>query len=180
MRRLVLTLTAAAVFGLLVVAPSAPAALPECPPDQPPESSCVITIDDHFVDDELCGFDVAIDAVGKILYTPRFDRTGELVAELFRPNIKVSLTGVESGLTATDRDVGLDKAVFLPDGSIEVLSTGLHFKVRAGGRDTIFRRIGLQIIHIDPNGVETVEVIGGNFQPEEDFPPILCGWLAGS
>ena len=168
-----------AVAALLLLPGSAPAALPECPEEGPPDFTCVITIDDHFIDTEMCGFEIAIDATGKVLYTPRFNRDGDLVGELFRPQIKVTVTGVESGRTLTDRDVGLDKAVIAPDGSVEILSTGLHFKVRTGDHDTIFRRIGLQRIHIDAEGNETLEVIGGNFQPLEDFEPLACGYLAG-
>jgi hypothetical protein len=166
-----------AVAALLPLTGPAPAALPECPPEAPPEFTCVFIVDDHFVDTETCGFEIAIDAVGKVLYNARFSSDGELVGELIRPSIKVHVTGVESGRTLTDRDVGLDKAVIAPDGSAEVLSTGIHFKVRTGDRDTIFRRIGLQIIHVDAEGNQTIEVIGGNFQPLEDFEPLACGYL---
>jgi hypothetical protein len=157
-------------------APAAPKQ--ECPPDAPPTTGCVITIDDHFIDDELCAFPVQLDAVGKILYTPRY-RNGVLVGESFRPNIKIQVTNPANGRSFTDRDVGLDKATFNPDGSTVVLSTGIHFKVRTSNNKTIYRRIGLQIIHITPEGEESTEVRGGNFDPDDAFPAVACDFLAG-
>jgi hypothetical protein len=161
-------------------APStAVSAKPECPPDAPPTFNCVIAINDDFVDSKLCTFDIHIVAVGKVGYAPRHDRDGNLIGEAFTPNIKITLTNEANGRFLTDRDVGLDKATFNPDGSIDILSTGIHFKVRAGDGGMIFRRIGLQIIHIDSAGNETVEIKGGNFDPEEEFQGLVCGYLAG-
>jgi hypothetical protein len=164
--------------GTVASGPAPAAPMQECPPDAPPATSCVITIDDHAVDDGLCAFPVQVDAVGKILYTPRY-RKGVLVGESFRPNIKIQVTNPANGRFFTDRDVGLDKATFNPDGSTVVLSTGLHFKVRTSDNKTIFRRIGLQIIHITPDGEESTEIRGGNFDPEDAFPAIACDFLAG-
>jgi hypothetical protein len=40
----------------------------------------------------------------------------------------------------------------------------------------IFRRIGLQIIHLDENGeVISIDVVGGNFDPFEGAAAIICG-----
>lgn len=174
-------LTAVAVLAAVALPSSASAALPECPPDAPPErGTCVFTVEDHRLTSEPCGFPLQLDAVGRILYTPRRDRQGNLVGESFRPNIRITLTNPANGRTVEDRDVGLDKATFLPDGSIRVLSTGLHAKVRTGDRSTIFRQIGLQIITIDPEGAVSVEPVGGNFQPDADFARLVCSYLAGA
>jgi hypothetical protein len=40
----------------------------------------------------------------------------------------------------------LDKRVVNPDGTSDVLSTGIHFKTKSPDGGIIFRRIGLQII----------------------------------
>jgi hypothetical protein len=173
----VVFLTALAA-GVVASGPAPAAPKQECPLDTQPTTSCVITIDDHFVDDELCAFPVQIDAVGKIGYTPRY-RNGELVGESYTPNIKITVTNPANGRYFTDRDVGLDKATFNPDGSVVVLSTGIHFKVRTSDNRTIYRRIGLQILHFGPDGEESTEVIGGNFDPEEAFPGVVCDYLAG-
>jgi hypothetical protein len=176
-RRLVFSTVLAA--GVVASGQVSAAPKQECPPDAPPATGCVITIDDHIVAPDLCAFPVQVDAVGKILYTPRY-RNGVLVGESFRPNIKIQVTNPANGRYFTDRDVGLDKATFNPDGSTVVLSTGIHFKVRASDHKTIFRRIGLQIIHITPDGEESVEEHGGRFDPEEAFPDVACDFLAGA
>jgi hypothetical protein len=164
--------------GMVASGPAPAAPKQECPADAPPTTSCVITIDDHYVDDGLCPFPVQLDATGRIGYTPRY-RNGQLVGESYTPNVKIKVTNPANGRFFTDRDVGLDKATFNPDGSTVVLSTGLHFKVRTSDNKTIYRRIGLQIIHITPDGEESAEVRGGNFDPEDAFPAIACDFLSG-
>ena len=166
-----------AVLGLALPGPAA--AKPACPPEAPPAFNCVFQIDDHFVDDETCPFPVQVDAIGHLGYNPRFNKAGELIGESFTPSIRIEVTNPANGRSVTDADVGLDKARFLPDGSIEVLSTGIHHKVRTDQNDTIFRQIGLRLIHVDSAGNETIEVVGGNFQPDEDFEQLVCDYLAG-
>jgi hypothetical protein len=69
--------------------------------------------------------------------------------------------------------------VFNPDGTSDVLSTGIHFRIKAPGGGVIFRRIGLQIIHLDENGeVISIDIVGGNFDPLEEAPAAICGALA--
>jgi len=177
LRRVVFSTVLAAALVASGPAPAAPK--PECPLDEQPTTSCVITIDDHFLDEGLCDFPVQVDAVGKIGYTPRY-RKGELVGESFTPNIKITVTNPENKRFFTDRDVGLDKATFNPDGSVVVLSTGIHFKVRTSDNRTIYRRIGLQLIHFSPDGEQSTEVIGGNFDPEDAFPGVACDYLSGA
>jgi hypothetical protein len=179
MRRLLLVVVALALSAFLAPAASAPAAKAECPPDAPPTFNCVIFVDDDFVDEEVCDFDVRIRVIGRYQYAPRHDRDGNLIGEAFMPNLKITVTNVDTGRSFTDRDVGLDKATFNEDGTIDVLSTGLHFKVRTDDNKTVFRRIGLQIIHFDADGKETIEIVGGNFQPIEEFEEAFCSYLSG-
>ena len=108
-----------------------------------------------------------------------FNKAGDLIGESFTPSIRFVVTNPATGRSITDADVGLDKARFLPDGSVEVLSTWIHAKARTDQNRTIFRRIGLQLIHVDAEGNETIEIVGRNFQPDEDFPRLVCGYLAG-
>ena len=90
----------------------------------------MITVDDHFIDDETCPFPLQVDAVGHMGYHPRFNKAGDLIGESFTPSIRFLVTNPANGRSVTDADVGLDKARFLPDGSVEVLSTGIHAKAR--------------------------------------------------
>jgi len=138
-----------------------------------------IPIDDAFIipAGELCGFPVDFRAVGRVLVTTHFnpDGTVDFISE--RPNIRITLTNPANGRFVTDRDIGLDKQVFNPDGTSDVLSTGIHFRTKSPDGGVIFRRIGLQIIHLDENGeVISIEIVGGNFDPFEGFD--VCPSLA--
>jgi hypothetical protein len=59
-----------------------------------------------------------------------------------------------------------------------VLSTGIHFRILPEHGAPIFTRIGLQLILISPDGTEEIQVIGGNFDPAENFPRVACDYLA--
>jgi hypothetical protein len=153
---------------------SAPAAA--APPTQERE-----TVDDAFTipAGELCPFPVEFRATGRILVTTHFSRDGSVDFISERPNIRITLTNPANGRFVTDRDVGLDKNVFNPDGTSDVLSTGIHFRVKSPGGGVIFRRIGLQIIHLDENAeVISIDIVGGNFDPFEGADAIICGALA--
>jgi hypothetical protein len=118
---------------------------------RPPEHETV-PIDDVDVISDLCSVPVDFRATGRVLVTTHFNQDGSVRFISERPNIDITLTNPTNGRAVTDRDVGLDKAVFKPDGTADVLSTGIHFRIKAPGQGIIFRRIGLQIIHLDENG----------------------------
>jgi len=127
----------------------------------------------------LCPFPIEFRATGKVLVTTHFNGDGSVDFISERPNITITLTNPANGKVLTDRDVGLDKRVFNPDGTSDVLSTGIHARVKAPGGGVIFRQIGLQIIHLDANGEPiSVEIVGGNFDSPEAFQPAVCGALA--
>jgi hypothetical protein len=138
-----------------------------------------VPVDDHITygPGEFCAFPVGFHAVGRIITTTYFGRDGVVAALSERPNIRLTLTNLSTGTTVTDRDIGLDRLVFEPDGSGTVLSTGVHFKVKLEGGRVVFRRIGLQRIHLDANGaVIDVEIVGGNFDDLAAFDG--CQYLA--
>jgi hypothetical protein len=171
MRRLI-TLALAAVAASLALSSAAASA--------PPSQERVI-IDDAFTipAGELCEFPVEIRATGRILVTTHFSRDGSVDFISERPNIRITATNPANGRFITDSDVGLDKRVFNPDGTSDVLSTGIHFKMKSPDGGILFRRIGLQIIHLDENGeVTSIDIVGGNFDPFEQFDAALCGALA--
>jgi hypothetical protein len=169
MRRLLIP---AALVALLGVTTSAAGA---------PPTHERVTIDDAFTipAGELCAFPVDFRATGRVLVTTHFNPDGSVDFISERPNIRITLTNPASGRSVTDRDVGLDKRVFNPDGTSDVLSTGIHFRVKSPDGGVIFRRIGLQIIHLDQNGeVTSIEIVGGNFDPFEEFSEVVCAALA--
>jgi hypothetical protein len=161
-----------AFIGLLAVSASAMGA--------PPTQERVIVADAFTIPaGDLCEFPVDFRATGKTLVTTHFSADGSVDFISERPNIKITATNPANGKFVTDRDVGLDKRVFKPDSTSDVLSTGIHFRVKAPGGGVIFRRIGLQIIHLDENGeFVSLDLVGGNFDPLEEFPSAVCGALA--
>jgi hypothetical protein len=79
----------------------------------------------------------------------------------------------------TDFDVGLDKAEFAPDGTVTILSTGIHVRLRDASGKVVARRIGLQIIYLDAKGrVTDIELRGGRFDPDPVIDAALCAGLA--
>jgi hypothetical protein len=54
-----------------------------------------------------------------------------------------------------------------------------HLRVKAPAGGVIFRRIGLQIIHLDANGeVTSIDIVGGNFDPLDEFAAVVCPAVA--
>lgn len=168
MRRLAIP---AAVVALAAATSSATAS--------PPTQERVI-VDDAFTipAGELCAFPVDFRATGKVLVTTHFNADGSVDFISERPNISITLTNPANGRFVTDRDVGLDKRVFEPDGTSDVLSTGIHFRIKSPDGGIIFRRIGLQIIHLDANGeVISIDIVGGRFDPLDDAATVVCDAL---
>jgi hypothetical protein len=159
------------VFSVLVLGAVALAAAPAgaAPPLQEVEQ-----VDDHFLipAGEFCDFPVQLDAVGRVLFTTFFDGDGNVTAVNARPNIRITLTNPANDHYFTDRDIGLDREMVNADGSSDVLSTAIHFRVFVPGVGIVFRRIGLQIIHIASDGtVIGTDIVGGNFDDFESFDP---------
>jgi hypothetical protein len=92
-----------------------------------------VTIDDAFTipAGELCAFPVDFRATGRVLVTTHLNEGGGVDSISERPNINITLTNPANGRFVTDRDVGLDKRVFNPDGTSDVLSTSIHFKTKS-------------------------------------------------
>lgn len=143
----------------------------------PPESETIL-IDETVTDTEMCGFPIDIHTEGRVKITTHFDQAGNLVFESSTPSIRVTVTNPENGKTLRDADVGLDKFTPTPDGGGVVLSTGIHFRILPEHGAPIFTRIGLQLIIVNPDGTEEIQVIGGNFDPAENFPGVACDYLA--
>jgi hypothetical protein len=155
-------------------------ALPATAAGAPPTHERAI-VDDPFTipAGQLCEFDVDVLAAGRVLVTTHFNPDGSVDFISERPNIRITATNPANGRFITDSDVGLDKRVFNPDGNSDVLSTGIHFKMKSPAGGILFRRIGLQVIHLDDNGeVVSLDIVGGNFDPFEEFDAALCGALA--
>jgi hypothetical protein len=166
----------ALLSGVLAVSTSLLAMMPAAA--VPPESETFV-VDESFTDRGLCGFLVTIHVEGRIKIITHVDQEGTLRFESALPSFRVTVTNPETGKSFRDADVGLDKFTPTADGGGVVLSTGIHFHVRpTGGGGPIFSRVGLQLILVFPDGSEEIQVIGGNFDPIEDFQQVVCDFLA--
>ena len=144
----------------------------------PPESETDV-VDDTFTDTELCSFPVSVHFEGRIKFITHFDQEGDLVFDSALPSFRITVTNPETGKSFRDGDVGLDKLTPTPDGGGVVLSTGIHFHlIPVGGGAPIFTRVGLQLIILLPDGSEEIQVVGGHFDPIEDFEQVACSFLA--
>jgi hypothetical protein len=144
----------------------------------PPESETFF-VDDTFTDTELCSFPVSVHFVGRIKFITHFDQEGNLVFDSALPSFRITVTNPETGKSFRDGDVGLDMFTPTPDGGGVVLSTGVHFHlIPVGGGAPIFTRVGLQLIVVFPDGSDEIQVIGGNFDPIEEFEQVACSFLA--
>lgn len=144
----------------------------------PPVSETVV-VDETFTDTGLCSFPVDVHIEGRIKFVTHFDQEGNIVFDSATPSFRFTVTNPETGKSFRDADVGLDKFTPLPEGGGVVLSTGIHFRVvPVGGGAPIFMRVGLQLIIVAPDGSDELEVIGGNFDPIEDFEQVACEYLA--
>jgi hypothetical protein len=138
----------------------------------------MVDIDESFVVRGVCRFPVLVEEQGQLGIRTHVDSDGSLVFVAETPNIDTSFTNTRTGESVLTRDVGLDKAVFEPDGSAWVLSTGLHVRFVRQGGGLVFGRIGLQIITLDADGeFVSLEVIGGRFD-DLDFREFICSSLA--
>jgi hypothetical protein len=166
-------------FAILAIVAASLAA--SAPAAAVPPSQERVPVDDAFTIPAggLCAFPVDFQATGRVLVTTHFKADGSVDFVSERPNIRITLTNPANGRFVTDRDVGLDKSVFNPDGTSDVLSTGIHFRIKSPGGGVIFRRIGLQILRFDENGeLILIEIVGGNFDPLDEAAAIVCRALA--
>ena len=135
-------------------------------------------VDDTFTVTGFCAFPFTVHGSGRVLVTTYRDASGRVTRISERPNIAITVTNPANRHFLTDKDVGLDKAVFAPDGSARVLSTGIHSRVRAPSGKVLVRNIGLQILTFDAAGnLVDVEIRGGNFASDAEFQRVVCGLL---
>ena len=167
MRRTILAL---AMAGLLILAGTASAG-------KPIKQFVSLNGSDPFDIVGLCEDDLVGQESGHIQFITHFDRHGNLKFDSALPSIKITVTNPTTGLSFTDRDVGLDKFTPAPGGGGVVLSTGIHFKVKGPDGRIIFKQIGLQVITLDANfDVVSIE-FHGTFDSIDDFAPTVCAAL---
>jgi hypothetical protein len=92
----------------------------------------------------LCAFPVQIRTVGHVRIKVEQNRF------FSNPNLRDTLTG--PGGTLTSKDVGLDRSTLLPDGTVQVLSRGIHFQARTPDGVKVLQGIGARKTTVSPSG----------------------------
>jgi hypothetical protein len=94
----------------------------------------------------FCSFPITVRTTGKMRVAVYFNKDGTV--RQISQNPSLVNTATANGVTLTTDDRGLDKFTFNPDGTVFLLSTGVHFKVNG-----IYYELGLRKILFsgDPN-----------------------------
>jgi hypothetical protein len=102
---------------------------------------------------EFCSFPLTVRTTGKLRVAVYYNKDGTV--RQFSQNPSLVNTVSANGVTITNADRGLDKFILNPDGTVFLLSTGVHFKVKG-----VYYELGLQKILFsgDPNDPSTTVI----------------------
>ena len=160
---------------LLVISAIAAAALALPAAADSPEVS-VFKVDDSFTIPAggFCSFPILVHSTGKFRVAVYFNKDGSIRQVSQNPSLVDMLTA--NGNTILSADRGLDKFVFNADGTVFLLSTGIHFKVRG-----VYYEIGLRKILFSGDPGDPASTVlsfeqHGNFG--DDASAAICPLLA--
>lgn len=175
-------LAAATLAGLVLLLPApASAATPNCL-DVDFQQACIFSGQDDFTDTVLCDFPVQVHATQETRYRPVFatDSSGNLARETFFVRSRATIVNEATGRFFTDGSNITRRRTFLPDGTIELLETGLFHNVQMDNGQLLFHQSGTHsaLLDADEQLIPGTEVFHGNFEPEAAFPAKVCPLLA--
>ena len=116
-----------------------------------------VTVEDESLS-EACGFRVTARIAGHYRETVFFNPDGSVKRVTAHPSFRSTLTSATA--TITTADVGLDRYVENPDGTISIFGTGIHLKLKGGQK-----AIGLWRLVVDP---ETGELVSEEYHGRFD------------
>jgi hypothetical protein len=174
-------LAAATLAGLVLILPApASAAAPDCfaVDFQRP---CRLSGGDTFTDSGLCGFPVEVTVSQTAEYQPFFakDGSGRLTRETNHVLTSATIVNPATGRSFTDGGATSDRATYLPDGSVEIRTTGVLHNARVDTGQLLFHQSGFHSVLIGADGELLGEVIHGNFfESDAEFAAEVCPILA--
>jgi hypothetical protein len=115
---------------------------------------------------QLCSFPVVERTTGHVRVKVEAERVFE------NPSLTTVFTGPGGSITTKDR--GLDRFTLRPDGTVVLLSTGIHFQVRLAD-GTKGQGIGARVIVFDATTGDVISVTFKN--PNDSFPPLPCEFI---
>jgi hypothetical protein len=140
-------------LAVLLVGPSAQAAQPTI--ERSP-------VDVTFATDEWCGFPIEAHITGFIVHIEWVDKNGNVRIFEAGPQIKWTLTNLDTGETITVNFSGPVHVDENADGGFTAVETGLwgHFTNPETGEPGLFQSAGRRVITVDAEGNESVQFVG--------------------
>jgi hypothetical protein len=174
-------LAAATLAGLVLILPApASAAAPDCFAvdfQQP----CRLSGADAFTDTGLCAFPVEVTVSQTAEYQPFFatDGSGQLTRETDHVLTSATIVNPATGRSFTDGGQTSDRATYLPDGSVEIRTTGILHNARVDTGQLLFHQAGYHSVLIGADGQLLSQVFHGNFfESGSEFAAEVCPILA--
>lgn len=129
---------------------------------------------------EACGFDVWLDSSGVVTFRVWLDAEDNPIREVNNFGVRVRYYS-EWGSIRT-QDVGADRAIYHPDGSVTLTVIGNVQSIQIPGQGRVYSNVGRVNLHFtfpDPEGEPVVEVLSVAGQHSDvDQLDIICGALA--
>lgn len=141
-----------------------------------------LDLDESFLDEfltDVCGFDVFLDVGGHIIFRVWTDADGNPTHEV--NNFAVMLTWSSASGSVSTVDVGADRVIFNPDGSITISVIGNVQPITVPGQGLVYANVGLVSFHItfpDPEGEPVFEIVREVGQHFGDQVAAICEALA--
>jgi hypothetical protein len=174
-------LAATTLAGLVLLLPApASAAAPDCFAvdfQQP----CRLSGEDAFTDTGLCGFPVEVTVTQTAEYEPSFanDGSGRLTRETDHVLSSATIVNPATGRSFTDSGATSDRATYLPDGSVELRTTGVLHNAQVDTGQRLFHQAGYHSVLIGADGQLLNDVVHGNFfESDSEFAAEVCPILA--
>ena len=124
----------------------------------------------------FCSFPIVVHSTGKFRVAVYFNKDGTVRQVSQNPSLVDTVTNPANGRTILSADRGLDKLVFNADGTVFLLSTGIHFKVQG-----VYYEIGLRKILFSGDPEDPASTVlsfeqHGNFG--DDASAAICPLMA--
>ncbi len=137
-----------------------------------------IGLHDDFLS-EACGFDVWVDAVGVITFRVWLDAEDNPIREVNNFGVRIRYYS-EWGSIRT-QDVGADRAIYHPDGSVTLTVIGNVQSIQVPGQGRVYSDVGRVSFHVtfpDPEGEPVFELLSVTGQHSDDQLSVICDLLA--
>jgi hypothetical protein len=119
-------------------------------------------VEDTFVDEESCDFPVDVHVTGFLVHIEWVDQDGNVRFIEAAPQLKLTLTNLDSGETITINVSGPLQVTQNADGGFTAVETGLwgRFENPKTGEPGLFQSAGRRVISVDAEGNVSDQFVG--------------------